>query len=53
MTWKDAALRLVEEFGGDICLGELFDEMSYLLDDEEACRDCKVCLIRHMRKEEN
>ena len=50
MTWKDVALRLVEKIDDDICLGEIFDEMSYLLDDEEVCRDCKECLIRYMKK---
>ena len=50
MTWKDVALKLIEEIGEDICLGELFGEMSYLLGDEEVCCDCKECLIRHIEK---
>lgn len=51
MTWKDVALKLVNKIGEDICLGEIFDEMNYLLDDEERCCECRECLIRHMEKE--
>ena len=50
MTWKDVALKLVDENCEDTCLGEIFGEMSYLLDVYEECRDCKECLIRHMEK---
>jgi len=52
MTWKDVALKLVEEFGGDVCLGEIFDEMDYLFGDDVKCYDCKECLMRHMEREE-
>ena len=52
MTWKDVALKLVNEFGDGTCLGEIFDEMSYLLDDEEVCHDCNKCLIQHIERKE-
>lgn len=53
MTWKDAALKLVNQIDGDICLCEIFDEMEYLLDEEEGCCDCKECLIQHVEREKD
>ena len=52
MTWKDVALKLLDAFDCDVCLGEIFDEMDYLFNDEVKCCDCKECLVRHMEKEE-
>ena len=51
MTWKDVALKLADEINDNIGLCEIFDEMNYLLGNEEVCCDCKECLIRHMEKE--
>ena len=51
MTWKDVALKLADEINGNIGLCEIFDEMNYLLGNEEVCCKCKECLIRHMEKE--
>lgn len=52
MTWKDVALKMVDVFDGDVCLGEIFDEMDYLFNDDVKCCDCKECLMRHMEREE-
>ena len=52
MTWKDVALKLADEINDNIGLCEIFDEMNYLLGNEEVCcKCCKECLIRHMEKE--
>lgn len=51
MTWKDVALKLADEINDNIGLCEIFDEMNYLLGNEEVCCKCKECLIRHMEKE--
>ena len=52
MTWKDVALKLVDEIDDCVGLCEIFDEMNYLLDNHEISCGCKECLIRHMEKEE-
>ena len=51
MTWKDVALKLVDEIDDCVGLCEIFDEMNYLLDNHEISCGCKECLIRHMEKE--
>lgn len=51
MIWKDVALKLLDVFDSDVCVGEIFDEMGYLFNDGVKCCDCKECLIRHMERE--